>query len=129
MSQRLSILDAAAALRVSSETIRRRIKGRQLKFEKDNTGKYWVFIDPPQTSPPNTPTPSLPSHDVEDLRRQINRLEELLKASHEAHTADRELLGETLKSAQLERAQLMETITSLTKKLSPEKRRWWPWSS
>lgn len=97
MSQRLSIIDAAKALNVSVETIRRRIKARQVEFEKDNTGKYWIICDPPPPNVTKLPTPSLPSHDEADLRNQIRLLEDQLKASHEAHAADRALLHELVR--------------------------------
>lgn len=129
MSQRLSIIDAAKALGISTETIRRRIRARQIQFEKDNTGKYWVICDPLPAGVTKPPTPPLPTHDQADLRNQIRLLEDQLKASHEAHAADRALLHETIRAGQAERQQLVQTIADLSAKLGPPKRRWWPFKS
>ncbi|KAF0114429.1 MAG: hypothetical protein FD149_1848 [Rhodospirillaceae bacterium] len=41
---RLSVAEAALRLGVSVDTIRRRIKTKDLKAQRDNTGKWWVLV-------------------------------------------------------------------------------------
>ena len=81
----VSITEAAAALQVSTQTIRRRLTNGVIKGYKRKTpqGSVWV-VDladlPPATppTPPNTPPPGLASDDgmlVEELKARIDSLE------------------------------------------------------
>jgi hypothetical protein len=55
--QRVSIAEAAARLGTSIDTIRRRVKRRQLDAQRDNGGKWWVLLPadlPMQSAQPPT---------------------------------------------------------------------------
>ena len=95
--ERLSIItEAAQRLGVSIDTVRRRIKSGEIDAQRDNVGKWWVFIaeggedEQPSSSssltrtsphPPVFLQQAHPQDDViEHLKRENERLWDMLKS-------------------------------------------------
>ncbi|MBF0093422.1 MAG: hypothetical protein HQL34_02645 [Alphaproteobacteria bacterium] len=88
---RLSVTEAALKLGVSIDTVRRRIKSGEMDAQRDNVGKWWVFVpddgDPPPARPARTPpapfhaSGAVPARSelVERLIFENERLWEVLK--------------------------------------------------
>ncbi|KAF0138362.1 MAG: hypothetical protein FD153_1367 [Rhodospirillaceae bacterium] len=87
---RLSVAEAALRLGVSVDTVRRRIRAKDLKAQRDNTGKWWVLVptslpawDTGGPSSPDMPHPLEPQarRDLfEALKNENDRLWQALRA-------------------------------------------------
>jgi len=78
--------DAAEALGLTVDALRKRVKRGTLESEKDADGRLYVFLDTDQESvPPRS-----------DTNRLISTLEEQLALEREAHAEARRLLAAAL---------------------------------
>ena len=69
---RLSVTEAALRLGVSVDTVRRRIKTKDLKAQRDNSGKWWVLVPAIQNPEPAAPNKDMPqaTHPLEPQARR-----------------------------------------------------------
>ncbi|MEO5375873.1 MAG: hypothetical protein H7840_16705 [Alphaproteobacteria bacterium] len=105
---RLSVSEAALHLGVSVDTIRRRIKGREIDAQRDNAGKWWVVVpasgEVPHHQPATIPHPSAPQSGpqsggelLEHLLIENDRLWDALRGKDDVI---RELVGKLGAAAQ-----------------------------
>lgn len=98
---RMSLSDASAVLGIAINSVRSRWKSGKIRGERDNSGKVWVWITPPndvrQKVPSKHSVEPSNSGEVEALRAHIATLSEQLDRAQ----ADRDELLE--KSAEADR--------------------------
>ena len=138
--ERLSVADAAARLNVSVDTIRRKIKRRELRAQRDNLGKWWVQLPADAAHADAAPPPKpmqqpayagaepMPQPDgalVAELRArladkdaELARLGTLVELERTERRADAERHREELAAAAAERGRLLDL-------LADAQRPWW----
>lgn len=94
----MTIPEAAAALGVSTDTIRRRIIRGELRARRDERGRYLVTIEGPPTATAQGPVAAEQAHlrleldysrqILEELRHQRKILEDQLEAARRASQED-----------------------------------------
>lgn len=127
---RVTITEAAQRLNLSPDSIRRRIRKRELPAQRDNKGQWWCDVPDnllPEAAPGSIAPASLaplyapmqvPSEALADLRGQVADLIARLDRAEAAHKAERvELLAaaEAERSrAEAERGRLLELTEMMT---------------
>ena len=96
--QRLDVKQAAEALNISSEGVRKRIKRGTLDSEKTPNGKVYVWLDAPDVGWTYGPTGSDTQSDAlhSSLQDQVSYLRKELAQEREANWENRRLLAAAL---------------------------------
>lgn len=138
--ERMSVADAAARLGVSVDTIRRKIKRRELIAQRDNMGKWWVLAPQPAAHADAAPTPKpmqqpayAPAEPMQqpdtalvselrarlaDKDAELARLGTLLEQERTERRADAERHRQDTAAAAAERGRLLDL-------LADTQRPWW----
>ncbi|GEM_PF-665111 len=141
----LTITEAAAALGVSVDTVRRRIKSGEMEAHQDSRGKYLVAVEASNGTPVAVPGPGGLADVarlkldldhafamVDELRHQRETLEAELQGARQAlqdAATDRSEMRKLLGIAQMQLSQALPALGAGEAKPSasaPRKRRWWP---
>ena len=85
-SKRLSVYEAAKALGVTVDAIRKRIQRGTIPHERGDDGRVWVLMDASSIKPDNVQDIYRAASDelVDELREQIGHLREILREEHDA---------------------------------------------
>jgi hypothetical protein len=108
--------EAAEALGVSVEAVRKRVKRGTLASEKGEDGRRYVYLDAaPDASGPQAEGEGFSSPLIAEMRDRIESLESQLREERRANDEDRRLLA-----AALERIPAIEAPVSPTASESPQ---------
>lgn len=114
--QRMTIAQAADALRLSRDTIRRKLKRGEIKAHRANDGSWLVEVEAPApaallTQPMQQPPMQPDAPLVQELRDRIGELKAELERVQQAH---REELGALRAEHREERQQLLAMLERAT---------------
>lgn len=125
----IAVPEAAIALNVSAETVRRRLRDGRLTGYRVNTttGHEWrVVLEQPTAQPPPEPVVNVaatpvPSEEITALRDHVSTLkaEVLRLQAHVAH------LQADNAAKTVDAGRLVEALTALTVQTLPKPRAWW----
>ena len=110
----MTVQDAAKALGITVDAIRKRVERDTIEYEKDtDTGRVWILLDDRQAAGSTTTGQEHARHDtdreelLEELRDRVRFLERQLDREREAH-------GETRRIAAMlaQRVPELEAVTS-----------------
>ena len=126
MLEKISLQEAGELLGISPDAVRMRIKRGKMQGEKDETGRWQVWIDTEESEGEQEAEqePERGSEDEPDLLRQVAVLEARLELLED----ERDYLRQQVQT--LTMAQAVMAQAQAQKALEPEKkpRRWrWPW--
>ena len=126
MLEKISLQEAGELLGISPDAVRMRIKRGKMQGEKDETGRWQVWIDTEESEGEQEAEqePERGSVDEPDLLRQVAVLEARLELLED----ERDYLRQQVQT--LTMAQAVMAQAQAQKALEPEKkpRRWrWPW--
>lgn len=108
----LSISEAAAALGVSVDTIRRKIKRGEMQAEQDEHGKYMVKVKAADGGPVAPPTVGGPAETAR-LRLELDQAERMIdELRHQREVLEAELQGarQAMQDAATERSELRRLL-------------------
>ena len=119
-AERLTLAQAAVRLGVTQDTVRRRIKRRELTAIRDNRGRFLVLLPP--TEAPGAPRGFPPRQDDSELIGELRtRIESLERRLDEAQAERRQ----RQEAHEAEQAQLLALLeTALVERRLPERRPW-----
>ena len=86
---RVTVQEAARRLGISQDAVRQRIRRSSMRYDKDDKGRVYVYLDPTNTRP--TPVHDVPPDTVHDASRNNELVTELRNRIQflEAELADR----------------------------------------
>ena len=114
---RLTVAEAAEALGITQEAVRKRVQRDTIQWEKDPEGRLYVYLDAHRSGDADMTRRAVleaKEETISDLRRRVYLLERHLEAAEERDRENRRLLA-----AALERVPAIEAAPSDT---SPEAR-------
>ena len=145
MFDRLCIKDAAKRLGVSTDTIRRRIRSREISAQQDNARQWWVML--PADGVPNAPAEPAEEHEPAlGMPKRLHALgtvgtpnadsegivQELHKAYatafdrlERAHSAAMAMMTERVDAAECRAERVEEQLGRVLESLIESSRPWW----
>jgi septal ring factor EnvC (AmiA/AmiB activator) len=94
--ERLTVPEAARRLGVTPDAVRKRIKRHNIRWEKDEDGRVYVYLESSTTEADAIREVSATERFVEELKTQNEFLREQLEAEREANRENRRLLAAAL---------------------------------
>ena len=95
-SSRLSVYEAAEALGLTVDAIRKRISRGTIPHERDEDGRVWVLLDTDQDSASKVRDTDQPQYEPDvltsELRERLRYVEDQLSEERQAHAEARRLL-------------------------------------
>lgn len=105
--QRMDLKAAGELLNLHPNAIRSRAKKGKIRYDTDNQGKIWVWLDPGKAAndrkPDRQPEPSIDRSNEPDWKLQFERLERSFESENSTLKVTIEGLNQELKAAREER--------------------------
>ena len=97
---RLTVAQAAAALNISQDAVRKRIARGTIPHEKDDDGRVWVILDTDQDTASKVRYTDQPQSDkdalISEMRERVASLERQLESERQANSEHRRVLAAAL---------------------------------
>ena len=139
VERRMDLNEAGQLLGITANAVRARAKKGQIRYEADNKGKLWVFLDPETVANDNPPVETVEPSLKDEMKVSNQALIEALEGHIESLKGENEGLKTALADAlrrldlsEEERRKLMTTLLERTAVPAPPaapetpRRRWWP---
>ncbi len=139
VERRMDLNEAGQLLGVTANAVRARAKKGQIRYESDNKGKLWVFLDPDTAANDRPPVESVEPSLKDEMKVSNQALVEALEGHIESLKGENEGLKTALADAlrrldlsEEERRKLLATLLERTAVPAPPviaeqpKRWWWP---
>lgn len=127
MEQRFSLEAAGNLLGVSANAVRARVKKKpeDYRFERDNGGKIWLWLDPENLPYPRKRKSDEKGSSFEGLKPSIKAKKGIDEVTFEVER----LRGEVEAERKLRQAAEADRDRwqTMAEKLADHPRRWWPW--
>lgn len=138
VEKRMDLNEAGELLGITANAVRARAKKGQIRYEADNKGKLWVFLDPEQAANDRPQIESIEPSLKNEMKVSNQALIEALEGHIESLKGENEglktALADALRRLDLsedERRKLVATLLERTAPPAPPvaaeqpKRRWW----
>lgn len=119
---RMDLNEAGQLLGVTANAVRARAKKGKIRYETDNSGKIWVFLDPDTVAPPRppleAPEPSLKDEMKVSNQAVIEALEGHIESLKSENEGLKTALADALRRLDLSEEERRKLVASLLEKAS-----------
>lgn len=135
---RMDLNEAGQLLGITGNAVRARAKKGKVRYETDNAGKIWVFLDPDTAAPARPPIEAIEPSLKDEMKVSNQAVIEALEGHIESLKGENEglktALADALRRLDLSEEERRNLVASLLEKAAipappvvPErpKRRWW----